>query len=290
MTSVETAERDSAASVDGRAASENFPVALRILPHEYRVALHRIYDVARHPDDLGEVADGNRVELLTHFHADLQQCGADRTQPPEDPRLRRLAPIVRRHELPLALFEALVQANLLDQRAPTYETFAELRDYCALSAHPIGRLVLLVFGQANTPRSDLSDRVCAALQVLEHCQDVAEDYAAGRVYLPGEDLRHCGLSAVTMGYSQHREALNSVVLVQVARCRKLLAAGPELVGELRGWARITVTGFVAGGLATAVAIERSAGNVWDDVPRPRRVDLLRHALVLLLLPRRGVRP
>lgn len=289
MASVRTAERNSAASVDDRASNENFPVALRILPHEYRVALHRIYDVARHIDDLGDVADGDRVELLTHFDADLRRCRTDPAQLPDDPRLRRLAPIVRHHDLPLALFEALVQANLVDQRVSTYETFAELLDYCALSAHPIGRLVLHVFGQANAYRCHLSDRVCAALQVLEHCQDVAEDHAAGRVYLPGDDLRRCGLNAVTMGYPQHREALNSVVLMQVARCRELLTAGPELVGELRGWARIAVTGFVAGGLATVDAIERSAGNVWDDAPHPRRVDLLRHALVLLLSPKSGVR-
>ena len=34
----------------------------------------------------------------------------------------------------------------------------------------------------------LSDQVCTALQLAEHWQDVAEDYRAGRIYLPGEDL------------------------------------------------------------------------------------------------------
>lgn len=272
--------------VDVRAAEENFPVALRILPSRYRLALGRIYDVARHIDDLGDAAEGDRVEQLLSFEADLQCCRPDSPQPPQDLRLRRLLPIVAELQLPLAPLESLVAANLIDQRVTTYETFTDLLEYCALSAHPIGRLVLLVFGQTSTRRERLSDSVCAALQVLEHCQDVAEDHAAGRVYLPMADLRSEGMTPDSLSDGKHRTALDSVVLLQVGRCRQLLRAGPELVAELHGWARIAVTGFVAGALATADAIERCDGDVWSEVPRPRRVDLIRHGAWLLLADRR----
>ncbi len=48
--------------------------------------------------------------------------------------------------------------------------------------------MLYVFGAFTPARAELSDRVCTALQLAEHWQDVAEDYQAGRIYLPGEDL------------------------------------------------------------------------------------------------------
>ncbi|XAS76751.1 squalene/phytoene synthase family protein [Dermatophilaceae bacterium Sec6.4] len=272
--------------IDGRARSENFPVALRVLPRRHREALSRIYDVARHIDDLGDVVQGDRVAQLTSYAVDLRRCAAGSGQLPQDPRLRRLQPFALKLDLPLDQFDALIRANLMDQRVTTYQTFADLLDYCALSAHPIGRLVLAAFEQHGTIREQRSDKVCAALQILEHCQDVAEDHAQGRVYLPVDDLVRRGLSGADLALPEHRGAARAVVLEQVTRCRDLLVAGPELVADLRGWARIAVAGFVAGALATADAIERSHGEVWDAVPSPRRVDVLRHALRLLITERK----
>ena len=82
----------------------------------------------------------------------------------------------------------LIEANRLDQRVSRYETWEQLRDYCALSANPVGELVLGVLDLATPARIALSDSICTALQLAEHCQDVAEDLARGRVYLPAEDL------------------------------------------------------------------------------------------------------
>ena len=59
----------------------------------------------------------------------------------------------------------------------------------------MGEIVLGVFGVATPARIALSDSICTALQLAEHCQDVAEDFAAGRVYLPAEDLAPLRLHA-----------------------------------------------------------------------------------------------
>ena len=58
-----------------------------------------------------------------------------------------------------------------------------------LSANPIGRIVLRVFGCYTPQRALLSDPICTGLQLAEHLQDVAEDLRAGRVYLPAADMR-----------------------------------------------------------------------------------------------------
>jgi hypothetical protein len=52
------------------------------------------------------------------------------------------------------------------------------------------------------------------------------------------------------------------------------------VSRLSGWARVAVTGYVAGGLATVDALRRAKFDVLASTPRPRRRDVLRHALRL----------
>ena len=61
-----------------------------------------------------------------------------------------------------------------------------------LSAAPVGRLVLAVFGASTPERVALSDKVCIGLQVVEHLQDIGEDARRGRVYLPAEDMERFG--------------------------------------------------------------------------------------------------
>jgi len=266
------------------AATENFPVALRILPARYRGALLAIYRVARTIDQLGDAAPGDRVAALTRFRADLQRL-RDGEEPSESV-LRDLAPYSTRFALPLECFDDLIEANLLDQRVTRYADLDALLDYCALSAHPIGRLVLAVFEQSTPARVASSDSVCAALQVLEHCQDVVEDHAAGRVYLPADQLADAGLTATTMLQPDNALALHQVVLRQVATARELLGPGRPLVGQLRGWGRIAVAGYVAGGLATADAIERAGGDIVTGAPvTPSRLATLRHGIRLLLTRR-----
>lgn len=267
------------------AATENFPVALRVLPARYRRALLAIYDVAREIDQLGDAGGGDRTPLLLSFREDLHRLRDH--LPPTREVLRGLAPYVDEFALPLDCFDDLVEANLVDQRVARYPDFAALQRYCALSAHPIGRLVLAVFGQASPARVAWSDSVCAALQVLEHCQDVVEDHAVGRVYLPQDQLHAAGLTDSTMLAPSGAAALRRVVLDQVATAREMLSPGARLVHDLRGWGRLAVAGYVAGGLATADAIERAGGDVTGgQVLKPRRITLLCHGIRLLIGGRR----
>ncbi len=158
----------------------------------------------------------------------------------------------------------------------SYETFDDLLGYCALSAAPIGRLVLAIFDADTAQRREWSDDVCAGLQVLEHCQDVAEDRARGRIYLPRSDMRLFGVEPADLDDAAARGRVRRLVQFETTRCAALLDRGASLVGELRGWARVAVAGYIAGGRATIDAIRRCDGDVLASVPRPRRYDLLRH--------------
>lgn len=261
----------------GQAGSENFPVALRILPARPRAHLARFYAYARFVDDVGDEAPGDRLELLDLVEKDVRALAGGT---PTLPVVANLRPLVDECAVPVECFLDLVEANRMDQTVSRYQTFGDLLDYCRLSANPVGRVVLHVAGAATERNVADSDEVCSGLQVLEHCQDVREDALAGRVYLPQDDLGAVAPDALT-ATTTSRE-LRDAIAIQVARASDLLAPGRPLVRRLSGWARLAVAGYVAGGLATADAL--SAAD-YDVLPRhvgPAKSRLARHAARLLV--------
>jgi squalene synthase HpnC len=283
----------SAEEVMARAATENFPVSSWLLPRRARAHLLAIYGFARLVDELGDgPAPGpaspaqaeERLAALDWVECDLDRAYAGRA---EHPLLARLQPTLRDCALPREPFVRLIEANRLDQRVSHYQTWAQLRAYCALSADPVGELVLGVLGLATPARIALSNSICTALQLAEHCQDVAEDLARGRVYLPAEDLAHFGCATVDLAAVHVSGPLRAVLAFEVARGRDLLDAGAPLIDELPGArARLAVAAFAAGGRAALQAIERAG---YDVLPGPPRAGKTRRALVLVatLACRRG---
>ncbi|WP_232664000.1 squalene synthase HpnC [Pseudonocardia sp. TRM90224] len=263
----------------GAERSENFPVAMRVLPARYRTRLRAIYDVVRVIDDIGDEGDlapADRIAALEAFDADLALAWDGGR--PESTVGRALVPVLAGCPLPHPAFERLVAANLQDQQVTAYPTWDELLGYCALSAEPIGRLVLATFEVPDSPAVlRESDLVCAALQLLEHWQDVAEDRARGRVYLPADDLADFGVSDSDLTSPVTSPALRRLVLHETDRAVAMLDAGAAVVGRLRGWARVAVAGYVAGGRAAADALRRCGGDVMAGSPPALRRDVARHA-------------
>jgi squalene synthase HpnC len=265
--------------------AENFPVAMRVLPRRIREHLVAVYGFARVVDDLGDEAAGDRSAHLDAFAADLAKIWAGGE--PQSPVLIRLAATVRACGLPAEPFQRLVEANHQDQRVATYPTFSDLQGYCRLSAEPVGRIVLGVFGAGTPARVAWSDRVCTALQLVEQWQDVAEDRRAGRIYLPAEDMSRFGVEPSDLDRTPTPPAVRRLLAFETDRAEEMLRAGRPLVGQLRGWARLAVAGYAAGGLATVDALRRAEFDVLTETPHPRRRDVLRH-IIRLLCTRAGV--
>lgn len=263
-----------------RTIRENFPVALRILPARHRAALGAVYRYARLIDDIGdEAAPSDRGRLFDLVDRDIDRIFAGTA--PDLPALRAIGLVAREHGIPEAPLRKLVQANRQDQEIHRYADWDQLVEYCALSADPVGHLVLHVFDAASPERIALSDHICTALQVIEHCQDVAEDFADGRVYLPAEDLRRFGCTDADLGAKTTSTRLRGVVARTADRASALLDQGAPLIGELDGWARIAVAGYLAGGRATLAALRGGAYDVHAARLRPSRARTLGEALLIL---------
>lgn len=270
-----------------KAGHENFPVATRLLPRRVRRHLLAVYAYARMVDDVGDVGSpekvdvGERQRLLDLIEDDLPRMYSDSPEPPRVPALRGIAATADECDIPQEPFRRLIEANRQDQVVHRYETFSELLDYCVLSANPVGHMVLHVFGVATPERMALSDHVCSALQLVEHWQDVPEDYGMGRVYLPGEDLRRFGCATADLAAPAAAERVRELMAFQARRASRMLDDGAPLVRTLSGFARVAVAGYIAGGRATLAAMAAGGHDVLSVTPRPTPATTAREWLRLL---------
>ncbi len=271
-----------------RASGENFPVALRLLPTSRRKYLMAVYGFARTTDDIGDRAPPEqRVRLLDELENDLRRLYAGHGGDGAGPRthvVRALGPAVTDCGIPMQPFLDLIQANRQDQVVGRYQTFADLLDYCRLSANPVGRIVLHVFGSFSERRAELSDSVCTALQLAEHWQDVAEDFRADRIYLPAQDMKEFGCTEEDLSLDSAPPQVRALIAFETGRATAMLDAGAPLIGTLRGAARVAVAGYVAGGRAALAAITAASHDVLRGAPPPRKHRL---AAELLLAYARG---
>jgi squalene synthase HpnC len=271
----------SEAEILGRAGGENFRVASRVLPRRFREHLLAFYAYARLVDEIGDAYQGDRLSALDWV--DSQVAAAfDGAAPGAYPLITRAVGAARELGLDSAPLRQLVEANRRDQTTGSYETFDDLLEYCSLSANPVGTLVLAAFGAASPERQPLADSICTGLQLAEHLQDVAEDAAAGRVYLPVEDMQRFGVSVddllAPVPASTHLRAL---MIFEVQRARRTLDDGRPLIGTLRGPARWAVACFWAGGQG---ALDAIAGRHFDPLsgaPRPSKARVFARAIAAL---------
>ena len=259
------------AAVLARAREENFPVASRLLPRAARRHLLALYGFARLADHLGDEAAGDRRALLDWLEEELDLLYGGEVR---HPLMQPLALTVRACGLPREPLQRLIEANRQDQRVHRYETFEDLLDYCALSANPVGHLVLHVFGLATDERMELSDAICTGLQLAEHWQDVAEDARADRIYIPREDLSRFGCSERDLRAPRANDSVRALIRFEVTRARERLERGRALVATVSGRPRLAIAGFAAGGHAALDAIERQQFDVLKATARPRRRDFL----------------
>ena len=252
-----------------RASRENFRVASRLLPGKTREHLLAFYGYARFVDQVGDGYAGDRPAALDWIEAETRRALAGSGATGGHPLITRAAASVAALGTDPAPLFALIAANRQDQVVSGYRTQSELLAYCELSANPVGRLVLAAFGSSTPERVRWSDAICTGLQLVEHWQDITEDAASGRVYLPAEDLDRFGVApADLVAAPPAGPGLRALVAFEVLRARQLLDEGAPLIRSLDGRLRWAVAGFWAGGHAALDAIAAHRFDPLAGAPRP----------------------
>lgn len=246
-----------------RRHAENFTVVSWFLPKRLRSPMYVVYAFCRFTDDLGDQEPGDRLALLDEWERDLRRGFAGHGQHPITLALGEAA---RRYPLTIEPFQRLIQANRRDQRQQHYETFQDLLDYCDYSANPVGHMVLALFGYTDAYRRALSDASCTALQLANHWQDVARDYAGGRLYLPLEDLRRFQVQEAQIAARRGDANFRALLRFEVDRAEALFRQGLPLVDLVNRDLRIDLRLFSDGGRAVLRAIEAQHYDVLSRRP------------------------
>lgn len=237
-----------------RRHDENFPVASRLLPRVMRPHVAAVYAFARTADDFadeGERPEAERHRLLDGWLTRLRAC-ADASAPvepsasEEDLLFAALGHTIRVCRLPVPLFEDLLSAFRQDVTKRRYETWDEVADYCRRSANPVGRLVLRIAGHEDERLDRSSDALCSALQLANFWQDLARDWARGRLYVPREAYAACGADTADLDRGRITPAWRDALSRAAARTRTLFDAGRAVCdgvsGPLRWELRLTWLG------------------------------------------------
>ncbi len=226
-----------------RRAGSNFPAGFRLLPAAQRRAMDALYAFMRHSDDLADDRTDDRPsdsarEALAQWRSDLDDClradaaPAEFRSPQATALLPALADAVRRFQIPPEHLWAVLEGVEMDLDRPRFEDFAALAAYCQRVASAVGLACIHIWGfrgpEAFGPARDAG----IALQLTNILRDLKEDAAAGRVYLPLDDLRQCGYSVEQLQRGVTGPAFRRLMELEIGRAEQFYRGGATLLDWL----------------------------------------------------------
>jgi hydroxysqualene synthase len=266
---------------------ENFPVASVLCPKHLRPAVMALYHFARTADDIADEGNADaptRLAELAAFRLALDQALAGKATPAtrRAPVFLPLQTVIQRHQLPAQLLHDLLSAFEQDVRHTAsghrYTDSRELLAYCRLSANPVGRLLLHLYGVTDEASLQQSDRICSALQLINFWQDISVDHARGRHYLPADALAQHGLQLADFSGTAPADTqprCQALVAQLCDEARTLMIQGAPLARRVPGRAGWELRLVVHGGLLILDKISALEHRSWLQRPTLGRADLPR---------------
>ncbi len=247
---------------------ENFPVGSILMPRRLRRPVAAIYNFARAADDIadeGTLSNDERLRQIDEFRAELERIAEGSA--PLTVLFQRLALEIKNYVLPMQPYHDLLDAFSQDVLQKRYPNYDELLEYCRRSANPIGALLLHLYDEATPVNLAYSNAICTSLQLINFWQDVAKDYAIGRIYLPQDEMARFQVNEAQIAEGVVDDAWCKLMQFQVDRARALMQYGAPLGNILTGRIGLEMRMIIAGGLRILSKLE----NVQFDMFRRRPV-------------------
>jgi len=220
-----------------RESHSNFYYAFFLLPKSRRDGLAALYAFMRLIDD---VADENndasaKQRALAKWRAALDEAvmangranisalsGASEVLP-------ALVDTMRRYNMPARYLHDLISGAEMDLTVKSYSTFDRLREYCYRVAGTVGLTCTHVFGFRDARALDLAEKLGLAFQLTNIIRDVHDDYAMGRVYLPGEDLAQYNIKPEDFGRDEATLGVRELLRFEAERAWQCYEEGAALL-------------------------------------------------------------
>ena len=200
----------------------NFYYGMKLVSEPKRSANYALYAWMRAADDLADEAGAAEAkrQALERFRADTHRAIDPGFPLPAGLLWPAVRHMVLTYRIPREYLDAMIEGQLLDQRATRYRTFDELYDYCYKVASVVGLSCIEIWGyQGGAETRKLSEYRGIAFQLTNILRDVMEDAQRDRVYLPAEDFGVFELNPVMFTLSRPQNVVEGLGKV-AARARR----------------------------------------------------------------------
>lgn len=262
------------------ARDTSFYYAFLVLPAEKRRGIIAVWDFCRAVDDAVDTQPepAKAAGELARWREELAVCFDGGR--PSTPQGARLQPFIETFHLPRDPFGDLIDGVEMDLGSRRYQTFEDLHQYCLRVASAVGLISVEIFGYRDARVRDYAVDLGVALQLTNILRDVAVDLAAGRVYLPLDDLERFGCTeddlraeVARAGQGIGAERVRRVLEHQAGRARVYYARARAALphSETRRLVAAEIMAAIYSAILTR--IERARYDVFSDivrVPRPVR--------------------
>ena len=222
-----------------RRSGSNFYPCFFLLDGPKRRAMEALYAFMRHTDDLadGTATLARRRDHLSRWKQSLEVALAghpESSRPDSDALiLPALVDTVREYRIPSEHLLAVLEGVEMDLDERLFETFGDLAEYCHRVSTAVGMACIHIWG-FNDHRAFEPARCCGlAFQMTNILRDLAEDAAAGRVYLPTEELRRFDYSADDLVAGVADERFGELMQFQLDRVELLYRDAVGLFDHLK---------------------------------------------------------
>jgi len=209
-------------------AGSSFGPAFYFLQADQRRALSAYYGYARAVDD---IADGPgepavKAARLEAWRGALARIGSG--APAEDPLETELAWAMKYFPLGPEHFLPVLEGVTRDLAPEPFPAMPDLERYMYRVASVPGLACLAICRYEDEQARRLAEKMGYAVQLTNILRDVAEDHAAGRVYLPEEDLARFGCAPVDLGGFNYTPNFIELMKFEAGRARELYAGALAL--------------------------------------------------------------
>jgi len=245
-----------------RTHAKSFYFSAQFLSHPKRRAVYAVYALCRHVDDAVDKAVSNAADkrvagaqaaedargVIAGWMRELDRvygCTDDVVSPAASvasvtPVLIAWRDMLKTYSIKRELPLELMRGVLMDTHIKRYGTWNELRVYCWRVASTVGLMVSEILGYQSPKTLRFGEKLGLAMQLTNILRDIKEDAAAGRIYLPQEDLCRFKVTEEEVQRGNLSENFCLLLEFEIARARALYREAEEGIRLLDRDARFTV--------------------------------------------------
>lgn len=246
-----------------RANSRTFYLAAGLLPPPKRTAMHALYAFCRLSDDVVDRAGDERALGLAAWRQEVFSPSSDAAHPVALAWRETAA----RHRIPRRYAEQLVDTVAQDLVVTRYRTFDDLVVYCYGVAATVGLMAMHIVGYSGDDAIPSAIKLGVALQLTNILRDIGEDWQAGRLYLPQDELDAFGVSEAEIAEAAITHRWRALMRFQITRARRLYAESLPAVSRLSRDGRFAIAAAAELYRGILGAIEDNCYNVFSHRAR-----------------------